>query len=256
MKERLQKVLAQAGIASRRASERLITAGRVTVNGAIVADLGVKVDAERDAIKVDGRRVGAPPSRKTYLALNKPRGVVTTLSDPEGRATVAEFLRGVRARVYPVGRLDYDSEGLLLFTDDGPLSRDLMHPSSGVEKTYLVKVKGQPSSEVLTRLARGIPLDGRRTGPARIRLVRRGDNAWLEVTIAEGKNRQVRRMLQAVGHPVQRLRRTRYGGVALGPLAPGQLRALSRTEVTLLQRAGGGTAAPSKKTRPRAGRSS
>src|SRR6185436_16142217 len=184
-----------------------------------------------DAIKVDGKRVGAASTSRTYLALNKPRGVVTTMSDPEGRPTVKDYIRGVRARVYPVGRLDYDSEGLIILTDDGELACDLMHPSSGVEKTYFAKVKGQPDAETLLRLSRGIPLDGRRTGPAKMRIVRRGDNAWIEITIAEGRNRQVRRMFQAVGHPVQRLRRLGYGGVSLGRLPVGGIRPLSAPEV-------------------------
>jgi pseudouridine synthase len=246
MSERLHKVLAHAGIASRRASERMIAAGRVTVNGAVVSDLGTKVDPERDAIKVDGHRLRGAPARKTYLVLNKPRGVVTTMSDPEGRPTVRELLRGVRARVYPIGRLDYDSEGLLLFTDDGELARDLMHPRSGVEKRYLAKVRGCPSADVLARLARGIPLDGRRTGPARVRVTRSDDTTWLEIAIAEGRNRQVRRMLQAVGHPVQRLRRIGYGGVALGRLGPGEVRDLTPPEVTALRRAVRAGSAPSK----------
>jgi 23S rRNA pseudouridine2605 synthase len=152
---------------------------------------------------------------------------------------VKDFLRGVKVRVYPVGRLDYNSEGLLLLTDDGALARDLMHPSRGVEKTYLAKVKGQPDPEVLHRLSRGIPLDGKRTGPARVRVVRRGDNAWIEITIGEGRNRQVRRMFQAVGHPVQRLRRLAYGGVSLGRLPVGHLRSLSEAEVAELARAAG-----------------
>lgn len=253
MSERLQKVLAHAGIASRRAAERLIVEGRVTVNGSIVSELGTKVDPDRDAIKVDGKRVGAPPQTRTYLALNKPRGVVTTLSDPEGRPTVKDFLRGIRARVYPVGRLDYDSEGLLLLTDDGGLARDLMHPSHGVEKTYLAKVKGQPETDVLLRLSRGIPLDGKRTGPAKVRIVRRGDNAWIEITIAEGRNRQVRRMFQAVGHPVQRLRRLAYGGVLLGRLPVGQLRPLSAAELSGLSKA---TATPQDRPQKRRTRSS
>jgi 23S rRNA pseudouridine2605 synthase len=239
MTERLQKVLAHAGVASRRAAERLIAEGRVTVNGSVVAELGTKVDPDRDAIKVDGKRVGAPPAGRTYLALNKPRGVVTTLSDPEGRPTVKDYLRGIKARVYPVGRLDYASEGLLILTDDGALARNLMHPSRGVEKTYLAKVKGQPEPEVLARLSRGIPLDGKRTGHAKVRVVRRGDNAWIEITIGEGRNRQVRRMFQAVGHPVQRLRRMGYGGVALGRLPVGHLRPLSPAEIAELARAAG-----------------
>jgi len=244
MSERLQKVLAHAGISSRRAAERLILEGRVTVNGAVVVELGTKVDPAIDAIKVDGKRVGAPPSGRTYLALNKPRGVVTTMSDPEGRPTVKDYLRGVKARVYPVGRLDYASEGLLLLTDDGTLARDLMHPSRGVEKTYLVKVKDRPDPDTLSRLRRGIPLDGKRTGPARARMVGHDDNAWIEITIGEGRNRQVRRMFQAVGHPVQRLRRMRYGGVLLGSLPTGQIRVLSDAEVAGLRRAVEGTPKP------------
>ncbi|HEX4825617.1 MAG TPA: pseudouridine synthase [Candidatus Polarisedimenticolaceae bacterium] len=237
MSERLHKVLAHAGIASRRASERLILEGRVTVNGRIVSDLGTKVDPADDAIKVDGKRVAAEPAQKTYLLLHKPRGVVTTMSDPEGRPTVAELLRGIRTRVYPVGRLDYDSEGLLLLTDDGDLARDLMHPSSGVEKRYVAKVRGRPEPETLRRLARGIPLDGRRTAPARLKLLRPAENPWVEIVVAEGRNRQVRRMFQAVGHPVQKLRRTAYGGVELGSLAPGAFRALTPAEVRKLRRA-------------------
>jgi 23S rRNA pseudouridine2605 synthase len=250
MIERLQKVLAHAGIASRRAAERLMVEGRVTVNGAVVTELGTKVDLQVDAIKVDGKRVAAPPPGHTYLALHKPRGVVTTLSDPEGRPTVKDYLRGVKARVYPVGRLDFHSEGLLLLTDDGTLARNLTHPSRGVEKTYLAKVRGQPGAEAILRLRRGISLDGKRTAPARIRLVRRGDNAWLEITIAEGRNRQVRRMFQAVGHPVQRLRRLAYGGVVLGRLPAGGLRPLSEGEVAELTRASGSDKNASKRHRP------
>jgi len=235
--ERLQKVLAHAGVASRRAAERMILEGRVMVNGATVHELGTKVDPERDSIKIDGKRVAAPPARPTWLLLHKPRGVVTTLDDPEGRPTVRDFLAGVRARVYPVGRLDFASEGLLLLTDDGALARDLMHPSSGVEKTYAAKVRGMPTPESLRRLARGIPLDGRRTGPASVRVTKPGDNAWLEITIAEGRNRQVRRMLQAVGHPVQRLRRVKYAGIDLGRLPVGALRLLTEAEIARLRRA-------------------
>lgn len=249
MSERLQKVLAHAGISSRRAAERLIVEGRVVVNGAVVTELGTKVDPVKDAIKVDGKRIGAPPSGRTYLMLNKPRGVVTTLSDPEGRPTVKDYLRGVKARVYPVGRLDYHSEGLLILTDDGALARNLMHPSRGVEKTYLAKVKGQPDPEVLLRLSRGIPLDGKRTGPAKVRVVRRGDNAWIEITIGEGRNRQVRRMFQAVGHPVQRLRRMGYGGLLLGRLPVGTLRPLSEPELAELSRAASAEPEPLRRRR-------
>ncbi|HUC44376.1 MAG TPA: pseudouridine synthase [Candidatus Sulfotelmatobacter sp.] len=240
MSDRLQKALAHAGIASRRAAERLIRAGRVSVNGEVVVALGTKVDPEHDAIRVDGKRIPPPPAHATWLALHKPRGVVTTLSDPEGRPTIRDLLRGVRTRVYPVGRLDYDSEGLLLLTDDGRVARDLMHPSSGVEKTYLAKVRGVPDAESLRRLARGVPLDGKRTGPARVRIVKRGENPWLEIVIAEGRNRQVRRMLLAEGHPVQRLRRVAYGGVSLGTLGAGDLRPLTAREIDGLRKASGG----------------
>jgi 23S rRNA pseudouridine2605 synthase len=235
--ERLQKVLAHAGLASRRAAETLITEGRVTVNGRVVTKLGTQVDPERDAIRVDGARVRSRPQEPLYLALHKPRGVVTTLSDPEGRPTVRDYLHGVKARVYPVGRLDYASEGLLLLTNDGALARDLMHPSRGVPKTYLAKVRGVPGPDALERLAAGIRLEGRRTLPARARVVEGGPNAWVEITVVEGRKHQVRNMLEAVGHPVQRLRRIRYGGVELGDLRPGRLRALHPAEVARLRRA-------------------
>lgn len=237
--ERLQKVLAHAGIASRRACERLIVEGHVAVNGRTVTELGTKVDPQADAIRVDGKRVAQAPRQRTYLLLNKPRGVVTTLSDPEGRPTVKDLLRGIRSRVYPVGRLDYDSEGLLVCTDDGDLSRRLMHPSSGVVKTYLAKVRGEPSPEVLARLARGVRLEGRPTLPAGVRLARRGENPWVEVRIVEGRNRQVRKMLEIVGHPVMRLRRTGYGPLSIGKLRSGTFRALTDAEVEALRRSAG-----------------
>ena len=237
--ERLQKVLSRAGIASRRAAEALIAAGRVTVNGAVVTRLGTQVDPERDAIKVDGARVRTVDPVPQYLMLHKPRGVVTTLSDPEGRPTVRDYLQGVRGRVFPVGRLDYASEGLLLLTSDGNLARDLMHPSRGVPKTYAAKVRGTPSPEALRRLATGLLLEGRRTLPAKARLVEAGRNAWVEVTVVEGRKHQVRDMLAAVGHSVQRLRRIRYGGVELGDLPPGAVRALTPAEVGRLRRAAG-----------------
>jgi pseudouridine synthase len=237
--ERLQKVLSRAGIASRRAAETLIAAGRVTVNGSVVTRLGTQVDPERDAIRVDGTRVRAGHPAPQYLMLHKPRGVVTTLSDPEGRPTVRDYLHGVRGRVFPVGRLDYASEGLLLLTSDGALARDLMHPSRAVPKTYAAKVRGTPPPEALRRLASGLVLEGRRTLPAKARLLEGGRNAWVEVTVIEGRKHQVRDMLAAVGHPVQRLRRIRYGGVDLGDLPPGRLRALSPPEVARLRRAAG-----------------
>lgn len=237
MTERLQKFLAHAGVASRRAGERLILEGRVTVDGHVVRELGTKIDPSRDVVKVDGKRVAGPPTRPVYYLLNKPRGYVTTLHDPEGRPTVKELLRGVKRRVYPVGRLDFDSEGLLLLTDDGDLAHDLMHPSRGVGKTYLAKVRGVPDAAALSRLRGGIPLDRRPTAPAQARLARRGDNAWVEIRIVEGRNRQVRRMLEAVGHPVLRLRRTAYGPLTLGRLAAGQFRLLEEAEVEALKHA-------------------
>ncbi len=247
MRERLQKTLSRAGIASRRAAERWILEGRVTVNGETVSRLGTLVDASVDAIRVDGKRIPAAPRARTYLMLHKPQGYVTTLRDPEGRPTVLDLLSGVRPRVFPIGRLDYRTEGLLLLTDDGDLARDLMRPASAVPKTYLAKVRGEPSRESLARLCRGIELDGRKTRPARAAVVRRGPNAWVEITVVEGRKRQVRRMLEAIGHPVTRLRRIRYAGLGLGDLPSGRFRPLSADEVERLRSA----IAP---TRPRAGR--
>jgi pseudouridine synthase len=237
--ERLNKVLARAGVASRRGADRLIEEGRVRVNGAIVRELGTRIDPEQDVVKVDGKRIPPLPARHTYLLLNKPRGYVTTLSDPEGRPTVAEFLHGIRGRLYPVGRLDFHSEGLLLLIDDGDLARDLMHPSSHVPKTYAVKVRGAPSREALTRLRGGVALEDGKTRPARVRRTKPGPNAWLEVTIAEGRKHQIRRMLQAVGHPVLKLKRVGYGGLGMGGLPPGGVRALSSDEVERLRSAAG-----------------
>ncbi len=244
MTERLNKVLARAGIASRRGADRLIAEGRVTVNGAVVRRLGTCVDPTRDAVKVDGRSIGPAARAHTYLALNKPRGFVTTLSDPQGRPTVKDLLRGVRGRIFPIGRLDLNSEGLLLFTDDGDLAVDLMHPRSGVPKTYRVKVQGRVESRTLQRLSRGVPLEGRKTLPARVTLLREGQNSWLEVTVVEGRKHQVRRMLLSVGHPVLKLRRVRYDGVDLGGLARGEWRRLTAAEVQRLRRAASGSGRP------------
>ena len=236
MTERLQKVLARHGVASRRAAERMIEEGRVTVNGEVITRLGSKVDPARDAIKVDGKRLAPAPVLPTYLMLNKPRGHVTTLSDPDGRPTVADLIRGIRSRVFPVGRLDFNSEGLLLLTDDGDLAQALMHPSKGVEKTYLVKVRGRPEPAVLRRLAKGIRVDDRKAVPTQVRIVRSEPNSWLEVTVIEGRKHLVRRMLEAVGHPVSKLRRIRYAGLRLGPLPTGTLRPLTSAEVEHLRR--------------------
>jgi 23S rRNA pseudouridine2605 synthase/16S rRNA pseudouridine516 synthase len=237
--ERLHKVLARAGVASRRASERLIAEGKVTVNGRTIREMGHQVDPSRDAIKVDGRRILLEPRAPTYLMLHKPRGYVTTLRDPEGRPTVADLVR-VPARVFPVGRLDYASEGLLLLTDDGDLAAALMHPRRGVEKTYAVKVRGTPAPDAVARLAAGsVRVHGRPAEPASVKVVRPGANGWIEVTVTEGRKHLVRLLLEAVGHPVLRLRRIRYGGVALGKLPPGGWRRLTRPEVTRLELAAG-----------------
>lgn len=239
--ERLNKALARAGVASRRGADRLIVEGRVTVNGRIVTELGTRVEASRDAIKVDGRRIAATRREPVYLVLHKPRGVVTTFSDPEGRPTVRGLLKGVRQRVFAVGRLDYDSEGLLLITDDGELARDLMHPARQVPRRYRVKVRGQPSAETLERLRRGIVLDGRRARAGSARCVQRGaSHSWVELTLGEGRKHQVKRMLAALGHPVLRLRRVAYGGVELGALPAGGLRPLRAAEVARLRKAAAG----------------
>jgi len=246
--ERLQKVMATAGVCSRRAAERLIEAGRVSVNGAVVTRLGTCVDPLRDAVTVDGKPIARRRGRPVYLLLNKPRGYVTTLTDPEGRPTVADLIRDVPGRVYPIGRLDFHSEGLLLFTNDGDLAHELMHPGSGVEKTYAVKVRGRPEAEALAPLSRGIRLDGRSSRATRVRMVKPGPNSWIQVTVVEGRKHLVRRMLQAVGHPVVRLRRVRYGGVRLGKLAAGSWRHLTEAEVAGLRKtAGGGGTTPSRR---------
>ena len=239
MNERLNKVLSRAGIASRRAADQMILEGRVRVNGQVVCELGHKVDPRQDAIKVDGKRIPAAPQTHTYLMLNKPKGYVTTLSDPHERPTIQDLLRGVRTRVYPVGRLDFQTEGLLLLTDDGDLARDLMHPGSGVTKTYSAKVRGTPEPGELERLRRGIRIDGKATLPAEIAVKHRGPNSWLEVSVIEGRRHQVRRMLQAIGHPVLKLRRVRYDGLELGKLATGSLRPLTSSEVARLRRSVG-----------------
>jgi len=233
--ERLQKILSQAGIASRRAAEKLIAEGRVTVNGTTIREMGVKADPAVDDIRVDGRRIKAP-ERHRYLLLNKPAGFVTTRSDPQRRPTVIDLLAGVREYVYPVGRLDYDTEGLLLLTNDGELAARLTHPRHGVERTYEAHVTGTPDGDALERLRRGIPLDGRRTLPADVvALNKRGRESVLLLTIREGRNRQVRRMCEAVGHPVRKLKRTKFGPIADRRLKPGEWRELTAAEVRTLQ---------------------
>jgi pseudouridine synthase len=242
---RLQKILSQAGIASRRAAETLIAEGRVSVNGTTVREMGVKADVAGDDIRVDGRRIKAV-ARPRYILLYKPAGYVTTRVDPQRRRTVLDLLRGVRDYVYPVGRLDYDTEGLLLLTNDGDLAARLTHPRHGIERTYEARVVGIPDDEALERLRQGIPLDGRRTLPADVVLLKGGRPARgsastpaptgvLRLTIREGRNRQVRRMCQAVGHPVQTLTRTRIGPITDRRLKPGEWRELNPAELRTVQ---------------------
>jgi pseudouridine synthase len=235
---RLQKIISQAGIASRRAAEKLIAEGRVTVNGHTVLEMGTKADPARDDIRLDGRRL-KPPERHRYILLYKPTGYVTTRSDPQRRRTVIDLLRGVKEYVYPVGRLDYDTQGLLLLTNDGDLAAKLTHPRHEVDRTYEARVAGMPDDEAVERLRRGIPLDGRRTLPADVLLInkgRRDEDSVLLVTIREGRNRQVRRMLEAVGHPVQSLRRIRFGPISDRRLKPGDWRELTVDEVEKLKK--------------------
>jgi pseudouridine synthase len=237
--ERLQKILSRAGVASRRAAERLMLDGRVTVNGATVRELGTKADPSHDDIRVDGRRIKIA-DRRRYLLLNKPRGYVTTRSDPERRPTVIDLLRGVREYVYPVGRLDFESEGLLLLTNDGELAARLTHPSHGVAREYEARVLGVPDARDLDRLSRGLAIDGRRTAPAEVTLVpprRDARGATLLITIREGRNRQVRKMCEAIGHPVDRLSRTAIGPLRDPKLKVGEWRDLRDDEVALLRTA-------------------
>src|ERR1700676_1380631 len=242
--ERLQKIIAAAGIASRRKSEELISSGRVLVNGQVVTELGTKADPEHDHIRVDGKLLQGP-ERYTYVVLNKPKGYVTTVSDEKKRPTVMDLVQKVKGRVYPVGRLDWASEGLLQMTNDGTLANALMKAASNVAKVYVVKVAGQPDEAKLDKLRRGVSIaekGGRRvrTAPAKIRLIREGDNPWLEVTIIEGRNRQVRKMFEEVGHHVEKIRRVQYGPLALD-VPPGDWRTLTLLEVAKLKTAASGT---------------
>jgi 23S rRNA pseudouridine2605 synthase len=243
--ERLQKILSQAGIASRRHAEEMIEAGRVMVNGQVVTQLGTKADPTRDHIRVDGKLI-SHAERHRYFMLNKPRGYVTTVSDPEGRPTVMQFFSKMSERLYPVGRLDYDSEGLLLVTNDGELANQLTRAASGVEKTYLVKVAGRLTEDDLDQLRSGVPIERGapgtekvHTAPAEIRQIRQGDNPWYEVVLIEGRNRELRKMFQTVGHFVEKIRRVGYGPLVLD-LEPGKLRELSSEEVSALRLAAEG----------------
>jgi 23S rRNA pseudouridine2605 synthase len=238
--ERLQKIVAAAGIASRRKAEELISLGRVQVNGQVVTELGSKADPETDHIRVNGKLLHGA-QRHVYLLLNKPKGYVTTMSDPEKRPTVMDLIRGVKGRVYPVGRLDYASEGLLLLTNDGELAHRLMKAASHVPKTYVVKVAGTPKEEAIAKLRAGVSVatdDGKRvrTSPAQVRMVKEAANPWYEITLIEGRNRQIRRMFEAVGHHVEKIKRVRYGPLTLD-LPPGEFRALTLKEIERLKSA-------------------
>jgi 23S rRNA pseudouridine2605 synthase len=253
MQIRLQKIISTAGVASRRAAEKLMADGRVSVNGETVRELGSKADPETDEIRVDDRRI-KHTQRLRYYLLNKPAGYVTTRSDPEKRRTVLDLLKGVREYVYPVGRLDYDSEGLLLLTNDGGLAAWLTHPSHEVERVYEAQVLGVPDAHDRDRLARGVVVEGRRTAPATVELLmdrrdrrdrRRStrksqddETSVIRVTIHEGRTRQVRKMCDAIGHPIRRLRRVRIGPLSDSKLKPGTFRELTSAEIGRLKSAG------------------
>ncbi len=233
--DRLQKILSRAGVTSRRKAEALIVEGRVTVNGTAVTELGSKADLEVDHIKVDGKLLHAP-RRMVYIALNKPVNCVTTVSDPEGRPTVMDLVHGLKERVVPVGRLDYHSEGLLLLTNDGDFTNGLTSASHHIPKTYLVKVNGSLTTEQEEQFRNGIPVEGRMTAPAGLKLIRRAENPWYEVRLIEGRKNQIRIMFKHCGRLVEKLKRVRIGFLELGPLKPGEFRHLSIEEVERFQR--------------------
>jgi 23S rRNA pseudouridine2605 synthase len=233
--ERLQKILAHAGVASRRHAEQLILTGRVKVNGRVVTELGTKADPDVDHIKVDNKRVSGA-ERHVYLAMHKPRGVVTTASDPEGRQTVLDLLKGVKERVYPVGRLDYASEGLLLLTNDGAFANRITSAKNEVPKIYLAKVTGRLTLEQEDEFRAGIMLEGRRTAPAGLRHVRQSDAPWYEIRLIEGRQNQIRMMFKHFGRMVEKLKRVKIGFLELGPLKPGDFRRLTPAEVERFQK--------------------
>lgn len=235
MQLRLNKFLAQAGIASRRDADKLIESGRVSVNGDVVASLGLKIEVGKDQVELDGKPISLQ-TRLVYLLLYKPAGFLVTQRDPFHRPTVMELLPSLEERVFPVGRLDYESEGILLFSNDGELSNRLIHPRYQIKKQYLVKIKGRPEAQKLKRLEKGIYLDNRKTAPARISQFKPSHkHSWLCVEIHEGRKREIRRMFQAVGHPVLTLRRIKFAGLTLGKLKPKEWRYLTPAEVARLR---------------------
>ncbi|KKL58407.1 hypothetical protein LCGC14_2225690, partial [marine sediment metagenome] len=235
MEKRLQKILAEMGIASRRRAEEMIAEGRLRVNGK-VAVLGTKADPGRDHIKLDGKLLTGRAENKVYYMMNKPVNVMTTLEDPQGRPTVGDFMARIKMRVYPVGRLDFDSEGLLLLTNDGVLTHAILHPSKKIPKTYKVKIKGLLDDKDIARLRGGMHLADGKTAPARVRKLRKlKENSWVEIAITEGRKRQVRRMFDHVGHSVLKLIRVKVGRVDLGPLPPGEIRSLTPDELESLK---------------------
>src|SRR6266700_8208755 len=233
--DRLQKILSRAGVTSRRKAEALIVEGRVTVNGTAVTELGSKADLEVDHIKVDGKLLHAP-RRMVYIALNKPVNCVTTVTDPQGRATVMDLIHGLKERVFPVGRLDYHSEGLLLLTNDGEFANGLTSASSHIPKTYLVKTTGVLTSEQEEQFRHGVPMEGRMTAPAGLKLIRKAENPWYEVKLIEGRKNQIRVMFKHFGRLVEKLKRVRIGFLELGPIKPGKFRHLSPEEIERFQK--------------------
>ncbi len=235
MQERLQKILAHAGVASRRHAEEMIQAGRVSVNGHIITELGSKADPADDVIKVDGKKL-RPAERHIYVLLNKPKNVMSTSSDPEERPTVLDYVKGkMKARLYPVGRLDFGSEGLIILTNDGEFTK-LMTQAGVIPKVYHVKVAGKPEDRALERLRRGAYVDNERLAPCTIEGLKGGENPWYEVTLHQGRNQQIRRMFLSIGHPVEKLRRVRIGSLEDEKLKPGAWRLLSEDEVNQFKR--------------------
>lgn len=232
---RLQKFLAEANIASRRKAEELIQAGRVRVNGKTVTELGTKVDDEKDIVEADGKEVRIE-GKLVYIMLNKPEGCVTTAHDQFNRRTVLDLVEGVNERIYPVGRLDYDTSGLIILTNDGDLTYRLTHPKHNVAKTYIALVDSEPTAEEIHTFENGVVIDGRKTAKARLKVIKQDDvGAYLMIVIHEGRNRQVRKMCEAIGHPVRRLKRTATGKLTLGKLKKGQWRYLTDEEIAYLK---------------------